>query len=442
MKLTARVFMGVLSLLAFAVVPAQGQNAADCANFMKFGIYDKFRTFTTESHYKQVRKFFENNSFHSRQEAQSKADELGLDIKDVLNLDFSGTNSSSSYDVWQQRLLQASFQETMRFGLSASSIETISGKITGLVERCLSQKGLHAYIIPAADNQNFTLTADFAPFSTAQPSVRGTLTITPASVASQCSPNNILGQEVEIGPGGVAISCRRLATETVTVVVNTPPAVGMSAHFTYDAFVVPQPSIRFIATPSTIERGQTSILSWEVKDALNVSFPPDLPSVPSSGSRSVVPTETKEYRLAVTSLDGRRQEMPVTVTVRQPEPPPPTLVGAQVFFRITDDDKDRDTNILVNVDCPVGGTIATISGNFNNRWPDHTDNGPFNMNVLVGQPQNRIAGCVARFVERPNGSDEMHFNWWVELRFSDGTTMRRNGTGNTDHDRPNAHIDF
>src|SRR5712671_1592560 len=94
-------------LIAFiCLVPATAlaQSAADCANLMKFGIYDRFRTFTSESQYKQVRNFFESNAFHSRQEVQAKGNELGLNIEGILNLSFNGTSSTANFDVWQQRL--------------------------------------------------------------------------------------------------------------------------------------------------------------------------------------------------------------------------------------------------------------------------------------------------------------------------------------------------
>jgi hypothetical protein len=439
MKQRARAIFIVTFILVIAA-SSYAQNAADCANLMKFGIYDKFRTFNTESQYKQIQQFFQNNTFHSRQEAENKAHDLGLDIKDVLNLSFGGTTSSSSFDNWQQQLLQTSYSVAQSFGLSATSVETISGKITDMVGQCLNQKGLHAYIIPAADNQNFTLTSDFAPFSAAQASIPGTITVTPPSVAAQCSPGGILNSQVNIGPGGVALSCRRLPNDTVTVVVNTPSSIGMSAHFTYDAVVTPKPNIRFFATPDTsatpIDPGESVKLSWEVTNALSVSFPPNV--VPSSDSRTVTPQTTTDYDLIVTSLDGKKETKTLKVIVK---PPQPILVAARVFFRATDNDKDRDTNLLVNVDCS-NGTIATISGDFGNRWPDNTDNGPFDMSVLVPQRKNRIAGCVANLTERPHGDDEFHFNWWVELKFSDGTVERRNGSGSVGQDHPNAHIDF
>jgi hypothetical protein len=81
-------------MLFIATATTYAQTATDCANLMKFGVYDKFRTFTTESHYQQVREFFENNTFSSRQQAEQKAGELGLQIDGILGLNLGGSTSS------------------------------------------------------------------------------------------------------------------------------------------------------------------------------------------------------------------------------------------------------------------------------------------------------------------------------------------------------------
>jgi len=433
MRRTAHVVYALMMLAALAAT-SYAQSATDCANLMKFGVYDRFRTFTTESHYKQVKEFFENNTFSSKQESESKAAELGLDIAGVLGLSFGGTTSSSNFEVWRQRLLHTSFQEAISMGLSATTIETISNKITDLVGKCIGQKGVHAFIIPAADNQNFTVTVDFVPLSDQHPSTKGTLTLTPSSVAAQCSPTNILGQQVDIGPQGVSLSCRRLTTDTVTVVLNSDDG---SPTFTYDAFVVPPPHIEFNVSKNPINRGETTTLTWQVTNALSVSMP-DLGTLPLTSSREVAPTETKEFVLTVISLEGKAQTVSKIVSVVQP---PPTLRSARVGFFTTNDNKDNNTNVLVNVICDQG-SVATISSNFGGEFRDNTPSGPHNMNVVAAQPKNRIAGCRAHLVEQPVGDDEWHFNWFVELVFSDGSVIRRDGSGNVDSDRPNAFINF
>jgi uncharacterized secreted protein with C-terminal beta-propeller domain len=88
MKKAALVIQFALIAVAVSLLvqSVQAQSAQDCAALMKFGIYDKFRTFTTETHYLQIREFFENNTFSSKQQAQQKALDLGLAIDSVLNL--------------------------------------------------------------------------------------------------------------------------------------------------------------------------------------------------------------------------------------------------------------------------------------------------------------------------------------------------------------------
>jgi hypothetical protein len=424
----------VIAILSQSV---HAQNAQDCAGLMKFGVYDKFRTFNTESHYQQVREFFENNTFTSKQQAEQKAGELGLAIEGVLGLSLGGNTSTNNYEEWRQKLIKTSYLEARSAGLTETSIQTISSRITSLVEACLKQKGVHAYVIPAADNQNFTVTVDYVPLSSAQPLTTGTISVSPSSVGAQCSPSGFLApQQIEVGIEGRSFACKRLPSETVAVVVNM---LHGTATFTYDAFVIPAIDVRFSSNPSTINRGVSSELSWDIRNALSASLS-DFGNVLMTGSRNVSPAETREYTLNVVGLDGNSKLIPTTITVIQP---PPHLVGARIFFHTTDDNKDHDTNVVVNVVCD-SGTVASASSMFGGEFRDHTDNGPFGMNVLAPQPMNRINGiCRAELVEQPNGNDEWHFNWWVELTFSSGQTIRSaTGGGNVDSDRPRAVTNF
>ncbi|HEY9402000.1 MAG TPA: hypothetical protein VIQ24_04865 [Pyrinomonadaceae bacterium] len=428
----------ILVLGLGGTVTTRAQNATDCANLLKFGIYDKFRTFTTESHYKQVKEFFENNTFSSRQQAEQKAGELGLQIDGILGLNLGGSTSSNNFEEWKQKLLRTSYLEARSFGLTDTAIETISGRMTSLVEACLTRSGVHAYVIPAADNQTFTVTVDFVP-TTSNPghtTTRGTISVQPSSVAAQCSPASFLNQPIEVGIQGRSLSCRRLPSDTVTVVVNMDDG---SPTFTYDAFVIPPIDVRFGANPGTINRGGATLLSWDVRNALNVSLA-DFGPVLTTGSRSVSPTETTEYKLNVVGLDGKTASVPAAVTVIQPQP---HLTGARVAFHTTDDNKDHDTNVVINVICD-SGTVASVSSNFGGEFKDHRHYGPFGMTVLAPQPVNRVNGvCRAELTEQPNGHDEWHFNWWVELTFSSGVTIRSaTRAGNVDHDRPHATVNF
>lgn len=437
MRQALRLFPCLLVMLFVGAATTYAQTATDCANLMKFGVYDKFRTFTTESHYQQVREFFENNTFSSRQQAEQKAGELGLQIEGVLGLSFGGSTASNNYEEWRQKLIRTSYLEARSAGLSDTIIQTISGKITSLVETCLTQKGMHAFIIPSADNQNFILTVDFLPMSSGTPVAKGNISMQPSSVAASCAPTGLFApQEIEVGPQGRSFSCKRLPSETVTVVVNMDQG---SPTFTYDAFVIPDIFAKFNADPGTINKGATATLTWDIKNALSATLS-DFGNVLLTGSRNVRPDQTTEYRMNIVGLDGKSKMLPATVNVIQP---PPHLVGARVFFHTTNDNKDHDTNVVVNVICD-SGTVASVSSNFGGEFPDGQPRGPFGMTVLAPQPANRINGvCRAELIEQPNGNDEWHFNWWVELTFSSGPPIRsQTGAGNVDSDRPRAVTNF
>jgi hypothetical protein len=85
------------------------------------------------------------------------------------------------------------------------------------------------------------------------------------------------------GAGGATTSC--------SVAVSVTPGA------------VPQ-IINFVATPATINSGQTSTLSWAVQNAATVSISPGLGPVSATGSQVVTPTATTTYTLTATNPAG------------------------------------------------------------------------------------------------------------------------------------------
>jgi hypothetical protein len=396
---------------------------------MKYGIYDKFKTFSTESQLNVVKDFFKSYQFNSRVDAETKATELGLDLVDILGLNFNGKSSTSNFQEWRQELLKSTYQEVARTQVMSRSIEKISGDMVNLVKSCIEQKGVHAYIIPSNDNQNFSVTVDFVPHSSSKSTTKGEFTITPSSVSATCMPRDYIGKkDLEIGPQGVSVSCRRSPTETVNVTVNTDEG---SPVLYYDAYVVPKPNINFNADNETIESGKSTILRWDVTNASSVELE-GYGAMSASGTKTVSPTSTKEYQLIVTGLNGARESKYKTVTVL---PPPPVLSGAKVYFHTTDNDKDHDTHVSVYVICG-GNTIASTGGTWG-KFNDNSDAGPFGLTVTEALRKDQIIGsCSARLVEAPKGHDEWHFNWALILTFSNGTEKRYDwGGGNVDYNR-------
>lgn len=74
---------------------------------------------------------------------------------------------------------------------------------------------------------------------------------------------------------------------------------------------------RFTAQPDRIRRGESSLLTWSVENAQEVSIS-SIGTVEASGTQSVSPTETTQYRLTARGIGGERSEL-LTVFVETPD---------------------------------------------------------------------------------------------------------------------------
>lgn len=84
---------------------------------------------------------------------------------------------------------------------------------------------------------------------------------------------------------------------------------------------------QFSAEPTSILRGQSAMLRWEVTGATAVSIDQSIGTVQSAGSRSVSPDNSTTYTLTATGPGGSISSS-VTVAVTTPPPPPPPPAAA------------------------------------------------------------------------------------------------------------------
>jgi peptidoglycan-associated lipoprotein len=97
-----------------------------------------------------------------------------------------------------------------------------------------------------------------------------------------------------------------------------PPASGPTATLT--------------ASPDTIDKGQSSTLTWQVSNATDVGID-GIGAVQPSGTQQVTPAATTTYTLTAKGPGGT-QTATATVTVNAPAPPPttaPSLTEEQLF---------------------------------------------------------------------------------------------------------------
>lgn len=91
---------------------------------------------------------------------------------------------------------------------------------------------------------------------------------------------------------------------------------------------------QFSAEPSTIQRGESSTLRWEVSGSVSsVSINQGIGTVQNAGSRTVSPTNSTTYVLTATGPGGNTTaSATVTVTSPPPPPPPPPAAAPKVSF--------------------------------------------------------------------------------------------------------------
>lgn len=85
----------------------------------------------------------------------------------------------------------------------------------------------------------------------------------------------------------------------------------------------------FVAEPSTVVRGESSTLKWNVSNATEVTIDNGIGAVQPTGSRQVSPTANTTYRLTAKGPGGDAISA-VTVAVTTPPPPPPPAPKARM----------------------------------------------------------------------------------------------------------------
>jgi|GraSoiStandDraft_24_1057298.scaffolds.fasta_scaffold203500_2 hypothetical protein len=101
----------------------------------------------------------------------------------------------------------------------------------------------------------------------------------------------------------------------------------------------------------------------------------------------------------------------------------PTLVGANITFHTNDEDKDDDTHVSVTVQDSTMTTLAAeIADNFG-HFDDNSDAGPFELVLVNALTRDQLKTGNMTIAIKPNGHDTWRFNFFLDLRFSDGSHL-------------------
>ena len=110
----------------------------------------------------------------------------------------------------------------------------------------------------------------------------------------------------------------------------------------------PAPTASLSANPNSIERGQSTTLTWQTTLASDVSID-GIGAVQPNGSQQVTPTDSTTYHLVAKGAGGSQEATArVTVNVPPPPPPPPPSATEEELFaqRVRDVYFDYDADAI------------------------------------------------------------------------------------------------
>ncbi|HEY6944071.1 MAG TPA: peptidoglycan-associated lipoprotein Pal [Candidatus Acidoferrum sp.] len=93
-----------------------------------------------------------------------------------------------------------------------------------------------------------------------------------------------------------------------------------------------RPTVTLQANPTSINKGESSTLSWNSTDATQLSIDPGVGTVTAEGSTKVSPTDSTTYTITATGPGGSASAT-AAVSVNVPPPPPPPAAPVRDFYQ-------------------------------------------------------------------------------------------------------------
>jgi outer membrane protein OmpA-like peptidoglycan-associated protein len=126
------------------------------------------------------------------------------------------------------------------------------------------------------------------------------------------------------------------------IVQASPAPVGPPAAMA-PAPPPPAPAVSLSVSPTSIQPGQCTTLTWSSANASSASIDQGVGSVDLSGARQLCPASTTQYTI-VAQGEGGSQTASTTVAVTPPPPPPPKVIDRLTLHVNFDFDKSAIRN--------------------------------------------------------------------------------------------------
>lgn len=422
-----------LSLLTLIVICSFNNitMAQDCDQVLKDGVFNSTAISTRSDLAKSFYQYIYNTDFTTHQQAIDAGISIGVPVYGIP-VQFGGTFSKQQKDEWK-RTHQEYKNETMTLSQKYNAIlKFASPDILESWNKCIyytrTKVGLYGWI-ESISSKSAVLHVSWNPIA----GDRGVAPIVQTSnivggLRSDNSQTIAFPKNYKLLQGDAnIIPLTRKVDETLVIVVHTT-----RGDVSCNLEAPPKPRIlSFISSIEEVSLGESATLIWNVSKSEQVTIDNGIGNVAENGSYTITPQATTTYKLTATNFAGSINSQ-ATIKVK---PLPPVLTGAKVWFQTTDENKDDDTRVTVSIKS-AGNTVANWSG-IEGEWKDPSPTGPYSLNVIEKVRKDVIIGSGQYvLVESPTGHDEWHFNYSLELYFSDGTSKRYDWTGGSvDYDR-------
>jgi len=143
---------------------------------------------------------------------------------------------------------------------------------------------------------------------------------------------------------------------------KTPPPAPQTAP----PVTAPAPTAKITAEPAAISAGDQVTLTWKTTDATSVSIE-GIGDVPTSGTRTVTPTTSTNYRLVAKGEGGTADDTArVTVTAPPPVQQPTNTMSAEEEFKANMQDIFYDYDAY-DIRPDAQGTLSKDAAYLNSR---------------------------------------------------------------------------
>lgn len=202
---------------------AASAQVADCASFMKFGIYDHYNTLDETSRFEQFKQWLRQYEKSDYQTASTAANSVGIG-SDAFSFDFHGKNAQSNWQEWVKEVEGATFEEVKQNDRFVQKIDSISPALMKLVGDCIHDmaRGVQFSWIETSQNRaQLTFHLRYIPTGPGDQLRLVSIGTTPPRIFDNCPQFTQFARQRTPAAFDIAFTCAVNPRTTVSITLQT-----------------------------------------------------------------------------------------------------------------------------------------------------------------------------------------------------------------------------